>query len=120
MVAETRDPYLGQLAFILRHASESNQTEILGALRELSERLDERSRLKDKSRVALALVNGTVRFLQAANGVVIALAVLVPFWWQYYAGAFSHQAILMIGATVALGGSWYFEQQLARIRERVL
>jgi len=36
MVAETRDPYLGQLAFILRHASDSNQKEILSALRGLS------------------------------------------------------------------------------------
>lgn len=120
MVDQARNPYLNQLAFILRHASESNQKEILGALRGLSERLEQRTRLKDKSRVALALVNGTVRFLQAANGAVIALAVFAPFWWDFYATSVTRQMLLMLGATVALGGSWYFEQQLTQIRERVL
>ncbi len=45
--------------------------------------------------MALALVRGTVHFLQSANGVVIALAVVAPFWW-------------------------YFENQLQQLRERVL
>ena len=120
MVAETRDPYLGQLAFILRHVSKSNQKEIVMALRDLSERLEQRMRLKDKSRVAFALVNGTVRFLQAANVTVIALAVLASFWWNYYAGPVSHQVILIGAATLAFSGSWYFEEQLRQIRERVL
>jgi hypothetical protein len=31
----------------------------------------------------------------------------------------SHQSLLMIGATVALLGSWYFENQLTQLRERV-
>lgn len=118
--ADAQDPYLTQFVFILRHASESNQQEILGALRSMSERLEQRARLKDKSRVALALVNGTVRFLQTANAVVIALAVIAPFWWNFYAGSASRQAVLMIGTTIALCGSWYFEQQLTQIRERVL
>ena len=120
LVAEVRDPYIAQLVFILRHTSESNQTEILAALQSLGKRLDQRKRLKDRSRVALALVSGTVRFLQSANGAVIALAVLAPFWWDFYASSISHQSLLMIGATIALMGSWYFENQLQQLRERVL
>ena len=117
---EVQNPYLSQFAFILRHTSESNQKEILNTLRELTSRLDQRKRLKDRSRVALALVSGTVRFLQAANGAVMVLAVLAPFWWDYYASSVSRQALLMIGGTMALLGSWYFENQLAQLRERVL
>jgi hypothetical protein len=117
---EVQNPYLTQFTFILRHTSESNQKEILSALRELSNRLDQRKRLKDRSRVALALVSGTVRFLQAANGAVMALAVLVPFWWNFYSSSISHQALLMIGGAIALLGSWYFENQLTQLRERVL
>ncbi len=117
---EVQNPYLAQFTFILRHTSESNQKEILSALRELSNRLDQRKRLKDRSRVALALVSGTVRFLQAANGAVMALAVLAPFWWNFYSSSVSHQALLMIGGAIALLGSWYFESQLTQLRERVL
>lgn len=120
LVADVEDPYLAQFSFILLHSSESNQTEILAALQALGKRLDQRKRLRDRSRVALALVSGTVRFLQSANGAVIAMAVLLPFWWSYYSASISHQAILMIGATVALMGSWYFENQLQQLRERVL
>ena len=120
LVSEVGDPYVAQFAFILQHTSESNQTEILAALQSLGKRLDQRQRLKDRSRVALALVSGTVRFLQSANGAVIALAVLVPFWWNFYASSISHQGLLMIGATIALVGSWYFENQLQQLRERVL
>jgi hypothetical protein len=117
---EVQNPYLSQFVFILRHTSESNQKEILNTLRDSSNRLDQRKRLKDRSRVALALVSGTVRFLQAANGAVMALAVLAPFWWNFYASSVSRQALLMIGATIALLGSWYFENQLTQLRERVL
>ena len=117
---EVQNPYLSQFAFILRHPSESNQKEILNTLRDLSNRLEQRKRLKDRSRVALALVSGTVRFLQAANGAVMALAVLAPFWWDFYASSISRQSLLMIGGTVAILGSWYFENQLTQLRERVL
>ncbi len=117
---ELHNPYLSQFVFILRHTSESNQREILNTLRELSNRLDQRKRLKDRSRVALALVSGTVRFLQAANGAVMALAVLAPFWWDFYSSTVSRQALLMIGGAIALLGSWYFENQLMQLRERVL
>jgi len=117
---DVQNPYLSQFVFILRHTSESNQKEILNTLRDLSNRLDQRKRLKDRSRVALALVSGTVRFLQAANGAVMALAVLAPFWWNFYASSVSRQALLMIGGTIALLGSWYFENQLTQLRERVL
>lgn len=117
---KVQNPYLSQFIFILRHTSESNQKEILNTLRDLSNRLDQRKRLKDRSRVALALVSGTVRFLQAANGAVMALAVLAPFWWNFYASSVSRQALLIIGAMIALLGSWYFENQLTQLRERVL
>lgn len=117
---EVQNPYLSQFAFILRHTSESNQREILNTLRDLSNRLDQRKRLRDRSRVALALVSGTVRFLQAANGAVIALAVLATFWWGFYSSSVSHQSLLMIGGTFVLLGSWYFENQLFQLRERVL
>jgi hypothetical protein len=117
---EVQNPYLSQFAFILRHTSESNQKEILNTLRDLSNRLDQRKRLKDRSRVALALVSGTVRFLQAANGAVMALAVFAPFWWDFYASSISRQSLLMIGGTIAILGSWYFENQLTQLRERVL
>ena len=117
---EVQNPYLSQFAFILRHTSESNQKEILNTLRDLTSRLDQRKRLKDRSRVALALVSGTVRFLQAANGAVMALAVLAPFWWDFYSSTVSRQALLMIGGTIAILGSWYFENQLTQLRERVL
>lgn len=117
---KVQNPYLSQFVFTLRHTSESNQKEILNTLRDLSHRLDQRKRLKDRSRVALALVSGTVRFLQAANGAVMALAVLAPFWWNFYASSVSRQALLIIGAMIALLGSWYFENQLTQLRERVL
>lgn len=117
---EVHNPYLSQFTFILRHASESNQKEILNTLRDLTNRLEQRKRLKDRSKVALALVSGTVRFLQAANGAVMALAVLAPFWWDFYASSISRQSLLMIGGTIALLGSWYFENQLTQLRERVL
>lgn len=117
---DVQNPYLSQFVFVLRHTSESNQPEILNTLRELSDRLDQRKRLKDRSRVALALVTGTVRFLQAANGSVLALAVLAAFWWTFYASSISHQAMLMMGGTAVLLGSWYFENQIVQLRERVL
>ncbi len=120
MVREVEDPYLSQFAFILGHSSESNQREILSSLRDLGNRLDQRKRLKDRSRVALALVSGTVRFLQAANGAVLGLAVLAPFWWGFYASSISRQMLLIIAGTIALLGSWYFENQLTQLRERVL
>ena len=119
-VAEVGDPYAAQFAFILRHTSESKQAEILNALQSLAKRLEQRKRLKDRSRVALALVSGTVRFLQSANGVMIALAVLAPFWWNFYSASVSHQALLIIAVTFTLAGSWYFENQLTHLRERVL
>jgi hypothetical protein len=120
LVRDVDDPYLSQFAFILSHTSESNQREILNSMRDLTTRLDQRKRLKDRSKVALALVSGTVRFLQMANGAVIALAVIAPFWWGFYSSSYSRQMVLIIAGTIALLGSWYFENQLMQLRERVL
>lgn len=120
MIQRVRDPYLNQFAFIVRHAVAGNQQEILAALRDLSTRLEQRQRLYDRSKVSLALVSGTVRFLQAANAIVISLAVLAPFWWDYYSAYLSRQTLLVLVITAALGGSWYFEQQVEQLRQRVI
>ncbi|MBI3913106.1 MAG: hypothetical protein HY327_02750 [Chloroflexi bacterium] len=117
VASDVPNPYLAQLVFILTRAPQSSEEVVQNALKDLSERLRQHQRLSDRSRVSLALVSGTVRFLQAANGAVLLVCVLAPLWWDYYR---THPAVLIVGATLALFGSWYFENQLRLLHERVV
>jgi len=114
------NPYLNQFLFILERAPESDAAAVSAALAELEARLRQRAHLQGRAKVALAMLSGTVRFLQGANLAAILIALWLPLFWNFYASSLQRQGIFLAAVTAVLVGSVYFDQELAKLQERVL
>ena len=112
-----RDAYLDQLAFILERAPDAEPAVVAAALEDLTRRLAERRRIAGRLRVAMASVNGTVRFLEAVNLAALVAVVVLPFWWTYYA---AHPLFLLTGLALALGATVYFDLRVQQLDEMTL
>ena len=113
-------PYLCQFIFILERADKATSEALQEALRDLEERMEQRHRLRGRSRIALALLRGEARFLQGANVAAIGAATFVPVLREFYTSTVARQGIFMAAVSAVLATSIYFDQEVRMLEERVL
>lgn len=117
LLDQVGDAYLAQFAFILRRAPDSDARITTTALDDLARRLAERRRIAGRLRIAMASVNATVRFLEAANIAAVLVVLLHPFWWEYYV---ARPEQLIGGMVFALVAVVYFDLRAQELAERTL
>ena len=117
---EGGDPYLTQLVDIMQWAEAAGMKEVEESLSDLVKRLVARRDLRRRAKVSLALTAGTVKFLQAANAAAVASVAFVPFLWNFYSVGLSRQLMFLLIAFIPLGGALYMQNEIERIREKVL
>lgn len=113
-------PYLCQFIFILERSDKATSEALQEALRDLEERMEQRHRLRGRSRIALALLRGEARFLQGANVAAIGAAAFVPVLREFYTSTVARQGIFMAAVSAVLATSIYFDQEVRMLEERVL
>jgi hypothetical protein len=116
-LTKAHNTYLDQFVFILNRESQSSPQAVSRMLEALVKRLGAKRRLDRRLKVAVAPLEGTVRFLEAANVIAILVVVNVPFWWGYYASA---PLVLLVGLAGAVGASLYFDYRIHVLSDRAL
>lgn len=113
-------PYLCQFVFILERADKATSDALQEALSDLEERMEQRHRLRGRSRIALALLRGEARFLQGANLAAIGAATFVPVLRKFYTSTLARQGIFMAAVSAVLAASIYFDREVRMLEERIL
>ncbi len=113
-------PYLCQFAFMLERADKATSEALQEALSDLEERMEQRHRLRGRSKIALALLRGEARFLQGANVAAIGAATFVPVLREFYTSTLARQGIFVAAVSAVLAASIYFDQEVRMLEERIL
>lgn len=113
-------PYLCQFVFILERADKASREALQEALSDLEERMEQRHRLRGRTKTALALLMGEARFLQWANVAAIGAATFVPVLREFYVSTMARQGIFIAAVSAVLAASIYFDQEVRMLEERVL
>jgi len=113
-------PYLCQFVFILERADKATSEAVQEALSDLEERMEQRHRLRGRSRIALALLRGEARFLQGANLAAIGAATFVPVLRGFYTSTLARQGIFMAAVSAVLAASIYLDREVRMLEERIL
>lgn len=113
-------PYLCQFIFIVERADKASREALQEALSDLEERMEQRHRLRGRTRIALALLMGEARFLQGANVAAIGAATFVPVLREFYVSTMARQGIFIAAVSAVLAASIYFDQEVRMLEERVL
>ncbi len=114
------NPYVAQLGLILERAEECDPALVAETLRELGERLRRRRRLQARVRASTSMLSGTVRFLQGANAIAVAVVLSTPALIDFYLASLARQGLFALALAGVLGASLYFDQQLLSLKERTL
>ena len=117
---EGGDPYLTQLVDIMQWAEAAGMKEVEESLSDLVKRLVARRDLRRRAKVSLALTAGTVKFLQVANTAAVVSVALMPYLWDFYSAGLSRQFTFFLVAFIPLAGALYMQNELERMREKVL
>jgi len=113
-------PYLCQFIFIVERADKASREALQEALGDLEERMEERHRLRGRTRIALALLRGEARFLQGANVAAIGAATFVPVLREFYMSTMARQGIFIAAVSAVLAVSIYFDQEVRMLEEGIL
>jgi len=120
VMRRVRNPYLSRLAMILA-ASNSAQTEvILTELKGLETDLKSRDRLAGQAKATLALLNGTVSFLQVANLTAVAASVALPLWHDFFTSTLQRRGTFLAATVFLLVASLFFDQEISLQEDKVL
>jgi hypothetical protein len=120
VMRQLRNPYLSRLVMIL-DASGSAETEIiLTELRDLEGDLKSRDRLAGQAKATLALLKGTVSFLQVANLTAVVASVALPIWRDFFTSTLQRQGTFLAATLFLLIASIFFDQEIALQEDKVL
>ena len=120
VMRNVRNPFLSRLVMIL-DASGSAETEvILGELKELEDDLKNRDRLAGQARATLAMLKGTVSFLQAANLTAVIASVALPLWHDFFTSTLQRRGTFLAATMFLLVASLFFHQEISLQEDKVL
>ena len=120
VMRNVRNPFLSRLVMIL-DASGSAETEvILGELKELEDDLKNRDRLAGQARATLAMLKGTVSFLQVANLTAVITSVALPLWHDFFTSTLQRRGTFLAATTFLLVASLFFHQEISLQEDKVL
>lgn len=120
VMRNVRNPFLSRLVMIL-DASGSAETEvILGELKELEDDLKNRDRLAGQARATLAMLKGTVSFLQVANLTAVVASVALPLWHDFFTSTLQRRGTFLAATMFLLVASLFFHQEISLQEDKVL
>ena len=120
VMRNVRNPFLSRLVMIL-DASGSAETEvILGELKELEDDLKNRDRLAGQARATLAMLKGTVSFLQVANLTAVIASVALPLWHDFFTSTLQRRGTFLAATMFLLVASLFFHQEISLQEDKVL
>lgn len=113
------DPYLRQLVDILAWGQEAGMSEVEDALNGLEERLRARRDVRRRAKVSLAMISGTTKFFQAADGALLVAVPFMRYLWSFYSATTARQLLFCLVASWFLIGALYMQMELERVKEKV-
>lgn len=112
--------YLSRFTLVLEAAPSSDTETILDEVRRLEEDLMERDRLRGQAKASLALLTGTVRFLQVANVTTVVLTVLLPPWRDFFTSTLQRRGTFLAATLFFVLASLYFDQEARESLEEAI
>jgi len=116
---EIGNQYLSRFALVLEAAPSSTTEAMLDEVHRLEADLAARDRLRGQGRASLALLKGTVRFLQAANAVAVVGTVLFPLWRDFFSSTLQRRGTFLAATLFAVLAFLYFDQEIGIQEEAI-
>ena len=117
---DLNNPYLARLAMVLETSGSASTEAVADEVRRIEDDLKERARLAGQARASLALIKGTVKFLQAANLAAIVAAVALPMWRDFFTSTLQRRGTFLAATAFMVLASLYFDQEIGLQEEKAL
>lgn len=114
------NPYLARLAMVLETSGSASTEAIVAEVAHIEDDLKERDRLAGQARASLALLKGTVRFLQTANLAAIVASVALPLWRDFFTSTLQRRGTFLAATLFLTLASLYFDQEIGLQEEKAL
>jgi hypothetical protein len=115
-----RNPYLVRLVMVLGTSGSASTKAIVDEVTRIEADLKERDRLAGQARASLALLKGTVRFMQAANLAAIVASVVLPVWRDFFTSTLQRRGTFLAATLFLTLASLYFDQEVELQEEKAL
>ena len=93
---------------------------VVDEVQRIEDDLKERDRLAGQARASLALIKGTVKFLQAANLAAVAAAIALPMWRDFFTSTLQRRGTFLAATAFMVLASLYFDQEIGLQEEKAL
>ena len=117
---DLNNPYLARLSMVLETSGAASTEAVIDEVRRIEDDLKERDRLAGQARASLALIKGTVKFLQAANLAAVAAAVALPMWRGFFTSTLQRRGTFLAATAFMVLASLYFDQEIGLQEEKAL
>jgi len=114
------NPYINQFIYILRMSELGRKEAVLKALDDLGERLRRAEDLRRESEVSLTVITSQTRIIQAISLFIVFVIALVPLLRSAYTISWGRQLLFIVVASIGVFTSYYIEQQVSKLKERIL
>jgi len=112
--------HLARLGMILEASSTASTEAVVDEVKHIEDDLKARDRLAGQARASLALLKGTVRFLQSVNGAAILATVALPMWRDFFTSTLQRRGTFLAATLFVLLASMYFDQEIGMQEEKTL
>jgi len=114
------NPYINQFIYILRMSELGRKETVLQALDDLGERLRRAEDLRRESEVSLTVITSQTRVIQAISLFIVFVIALIPLLRSAYTISWGRQLLFIVIASIGVLTSFYIEQQVTSLKERIL
>ena len=117
---DLKNPYLARLVMVLETSGSASTKVVVDEIRRIEDDLKERDRLAGQARASLALIKGTVKFLQATNLTAVVVAVALPMWHDFFTSTLQRRGTFLAATMFLVLASIYFDQEIGLQEEKAL
>jgi hypothetical protein len=114
------NPYINQFIYILRMGELGRKGTVLKALDDLGERLRRAEDLRRESAVSLTVITSQTRIIQAISLFIVFIIALIPQLRSAYTISWGRQLLFIVIVSIGVLTSYYIEQQVSSLQERIL
>lgn len=114
------NPYLNQFLYILERSETARREAVFEALNDLIKRLHRHEELRREIETNMTVVTGQTQFMLIIGIVILFIIALIPGLRAAYTGSMGAQLLFMIVASVGALTSYYIDQKVLALKERVL
>jgi hypothetical protein len=114
------NPYIDQFIYLLRISELGRREAVLKSLDDLSERLRRADNLRRDSEVNLTVITSQTRIIQVISLVIVLIIAVIPMLRSVYTVSWGRQLLFIAVASIGVLTSYYIEQQVSSLKERIL